>query len=196
MRYCLAASLCLVATAAQAEWIAWEQNKEIWATDLETDISWKISRGGNAHSPKVDGRLAVWIVDWSWSADVMGYFFGTGMPAYSVQVQPAVASDPQVSWISNGNTHAFYAWRQDGGLWARESAYDIRTPWVQPQAIVPDYTGPYTLDGSTLTWDGGNTYLPDYAAVVPEPSTLLLLGTGGLALLSHGWRRRRRRIGS
>ncbi len=38
---------------------------------------------------------------------------------------------------------------------------------------------------------GGNDVVLTNAQVVPEPSTLVLLGTGALTLLGYGWRRRR-----
>ena len=58
MRYVLATLLCLVAASVQAEpFSVWEQDGTIWSRDEAIPGSdWQISRGGNCHSPVIDGR--------------------------------------------------------------------------------------------------------------------------------------------
>lgn len=182
MRYVLLIVLCLSALPCQAEpFTVWEQSSTIWARDEATDLEWQISRGANAHSPDVDGPVAVWIADWSYSADVMGINLPPTRVDWSIAVQPAVASEPQVSYLNLPGEYAYVAWRQDGGIWARR----LRDLAPHPAEIVPNYAGPYTLEGRTLTWDGGSTdlHLP---TPVPEPSMLLLVvlaAVAGLCLL-------------
>lgn len=63
-----------------------------------------------------------------------------------------------------------------------------------------NYPGDLTLsaDGSTMygtTGGGGpNDWGTVFSLSVPEPSTIALLGVGGVALLGHAWRRRRRAV--
>lgn len=46
--------------------------------------------------------------------------------------------------------------------------------------------------GNGLSWDTSNLYSTGTINVVPEPSSLMLLGVGTLGLLSYRWRRRKR----
>ena len=192
MRYCILL-LCfvLLPAAAQAErFEVWEVEGTIWARELATGDEWPISRGANAHSPYVDGRLAVWIADWSYHADVMfarltqDHSPGNAFIDWAVAIQPETASDPRISDIGNiEGDRAYVTWRLNGGIWAQR-LHDFAPPAVE---VVPDYTGPYTLAGHTLSWDGGSMELwfPTPPAI-PEPSALMLLLVGCPLVL---WRR-------
>lgn len=175
--------LFLATTSAQAEpYTVWEDSGTIWTRDEGTGVEWQISRNVNAHSPVLDGTLAVWIEDWSFPADVMGIVLtrpGSGLPAWSVAVQPEIASDPRVSQLKLPDEYAYVVWRQSGGIWGRRLR-DLAPPAAE---IVPQYTGPFDLTGRTLTWDGGSVDL-HFPTAVPEPGTLVLLLIG---LACCGW---------
>ena len=185
MRYVLAVSLCLVAASAQAEpYTAWEQNGTIWSRDEAVPGSdWQISRGANCHSPVIDGPLAIWIGDWATPSNVMGRDVAQNFPVDWI-VRIASASDPQVSYLRLPDEWAYVAWRENGGIWAKR----LRDRPVTPtKEVVGNYTGPYTLEERTLTWDGGSMDLsvllvPEPA---PEPSTLVLLLIGLVCLAVH-----------
>jgi hypothetical protein len=171
-------------TAAGAEpFYVWEQDREIWSRDEATGLERKISRSDNAWSPDWDGNFAVWIADWSWSADVMGAWlddraFGH---ARSIHVSTAISSDPRVSAVfDEPNVRHAVAWRETGGVWAQTLGLG------QPvgSLVVPDYTGPFDLNGNILTWDFGSLELVDGSPPVPEPSTPVLLLIG---MLCCGW---------
>lgn len=187
--------LCLVPSVAQAErFTAWEQDGTIWAREEATGDEWQISRGANCHSPYVDGPLAIWIADWSFAADVMmarltqDHSPGQSFVDWAVHVGPETASDPKVSYIGTTvGDRAYAAWKMNGGLWA-ERWWDHAPP---PVEVVPNYDGPYTLEGHTLSWDGGSMELWFPTPEVPEPGTLAILSIGALALLAYAWRRRR-----
>ena len=66
---------------------------------------------------------------------------------------------------------------------------------------IGNFSGAYQLSLSDETdlsgWAGGRTLTLNVTAdVVPEPSTLALLGVGALSLLSYGWRKRSHRTPS
>ncbi len=173
MRYLLAASLCLVAAFAEAEpYTVWEQDGTIWSRDEAIPGSeWQISRGGNCHSPVIDGPLAIWIGDWATPSNVMGRDVAQNFPVDWI-VRVASASNPQVSYLSLPDEWAYVAWRENGGIWARR----MRDGSPRAKEVVGGYTGPYTLEDRTLTWNGGSTDLS--VLMVPEPSTLVLLLIG------------------
>ena len=182
MRCVLAISLCLVATSAQAEpFSVWEQGGAIWSMDDAIPGSaWQISRGGNAHSPVIDGPLAIWIADWSTPSNVMGRDVTQGAMADWI-VRIAHASDPRVSYMGLQDEWAYVAWREGGGIWAKR----MRDLSPRAEEVVPSYAGPYDLDGRMLTWDGGTMELNFPTRVTPEPSTLVLLLVGLLCCIVH-----------
>jgi len=98
--------------------------------------------------------------------------------AYSVDIAPVQLQSNTVYYISivndfsvvGGTGWAWFASDTDTALeWAR---IDDTGPWAQPGAI-----------GRAFNLTG---------AVVPEPSTLILLGTGAISLFGYGWRRKRK----
>jgi hypothetical protein len=174
-------------TAAAADpFEVWEQDGTIWARELATGDEWPISRGANAHSPYADGRWAIWIADWSYAADVMGARLtqdhdpnNTFIDA-AIAVQPEIAWDPRISDIGNVEGDRLYAtWKMNGGIWAVRIG-DFAPP---PVEVVPDYTGPYSLDGHTLTWDDGTMELWFPTPEIPEPSTVVMLLVGLVCVL-------------
>ncbi len=175
---CLLLFLFAFAATAHAEpFEVWEDNSEIWARDLAVGDPWQISHTGtNSHSPDVDGPYAVWISDWSYAADVMGtrltqgHGSGQSFESWSFAVQPEIASDPQIGYIGTQEERAFIVWRQSGGIWGRR--YGNLAP--PPEEVVPSYTGPFGLDGRTLTWEGGSEDLY-FPTAIPEPGTWIML---------------------
>ena len=55
-------------------------------------------------------------------------------------------------------------------------------------------TGQFSVElpGDPSGWDISKLYTTGEVTVVPEPSTLVLLGIGAVSLLGYGWRKRRR----
>jgi hypothetical protein len=184
----------VVASIAQAEpYAVWETNGTIWGRDLATNDEWQLSRGANCHSPDLDGPIAVWVADWSYPADIMGAYLDGRFPVdFAMAVDPAIQSEPQVSWLNDRPYEILYVtWKQTGGIWGKRTG--LNSSWYVE--LVPDYTGPYTLDGRTLAWDGGSLELsPELLPPpVPEPDVLSMLCLAALSMcLFHAFVIRRR----
>lgn len=170
MRYVLLIVLCLSALPCRAEpYTVWEEDQNIWSRDEATGIEQQISwTGTNGRSPDWDGNFAVYIADWSYPADVMGAWLD-GRPMWhprSIHVCPSISSDPRVSAVfDEPNVRHAVVWREDGSLWAQT----LGTKQPKGYLAVPDYIGPFDLQGNILTWDGGSMELEDRSPIVPEP---------------------------
>jgi len=176
-------SFSLAAAAVHAEpFEVWEDSGAIWGRDLAGGEAWRLSRGANAHSPDLDGPLAVWVADWSYQADIMGGYLDGRWPVdFAISVRTTIQSNPQVSFIGTAEAECYTVWQEPTGLWANRIGHD----GTNGELMVPGYTGAFTLECKTLTWDGGSLELP-YFQATPEPSALMLLA---IAVICLGWRR-------
>lgn len=110
------------------------------------------------------------------------------------------AGDTPLMWIQlhgvkqNDNLD-FYFDRPDGSEQAHWhwSAPEIRYGWWYASINIPNdpQLGTWTVDAKL----NGATLAFDSFQVVPEPSTLVLLGVGAVNVLGYTWRRRRRMRG-
>ena len=179
--------LFLLPSAVRAEpFFVWEQDRQIWSRDEATGEEKQVSRSDNAWSPDWDGNFAVWIADWAYPSNVMGSWLDDHwhhpFPHNALHVSQAVASDPRVSAVEgNPWVRHFVVWREDDSLWALSLGHQQPTG----QQVVSDYTGPFDLDGGTLTWEGGTMDLPWFdPEAIPEPGTAVMLLIG---LVCCGW---------
>ena len=156
------------------------------AQDEATATEWAVWDNPSypAHSPFAGGRLVVWVMDYAYPQDLMGHVVGGGRAYMGLRITPERVSDPQCWWTGDRDPdiRAFIAWRQGGGLWGRAL-------WAwEPEQIVADYSGPFSLKGDIVTWDGGSADLREMAMAqvpIPEPSALTMLVIGLLCAAWH-----------
>jgi len=181
-------SLTAAPVHAEQLYEVWEDSGNIWARELPEGDPWQISRGTNCHDPDVDGPVAIWIADWSYSADVMYRRLNGGSRLdMALSVSPAVQSDPQVGYVGiSPNDEIYGLWRQQGGIWGRRVSRHDSSWYIE---LVPNYSGPYTLEGDMLTWDGGTMQLTpeNMPTAVPEPDAFTLICASAFSLCVLHW---------
>ena len=145
----------------------------------------------------IDGTQSDFFLGYSSSGDNVYYnkqpFYVTASDDYTVTVStnlsqdhfiltlyqaPFVPTDSSLNYLSDFRSQGILTYPLDPG-----TQYDLVISGVDNGD-----TGDYTVTISSTTTTG----LPILGSVVPEPSTLTLLGTGVLILLGYSWRRRRR----
>lgn len=174
------------ATVAQAEqYEVWEDSGWIWGRDNQVAEEWTLSRWATGSQPAFDGYTAVWIDSRHYGTDILGYSFkaaeiyGRNDAEFPMVISDVYRSDPHISYMEDAATPVadgtyWVAWRQGGGVWAVYWAMDSTR---KPLEILPDYTGPFSMDLDVLTYEGGTVQLEDPGYPLPEPGTLWLLAT-------------------
>lgn len=104
-----------------------------------------------------------------------------------VQANPSTAADTDWSWADTGEDFCYTCWQPgEPNEWNGSLEMHIGT-WSNYQWNWNDEHGSSNIAGFIV--ETGNAYGPD-CAPVPEPSTILLLGSG---LLGLGWYGRKRK---
>jgi hypothetical protein len=171
--------LCLVLlpVVARAEtYTVWEDAGIIYGRAESTGVVTRLSQwDGGAHDPFVDHHMAVWVDSRGFGADIYGYRFDRYSPReHPIRLTEADTSDPIISW-GGGHIHDYWvAWREQGGVWANY-ANDLTLNNHAAFEVVGDYTGPFSLEGNVLRYDGGQVAMDPPPPPIPEPSTLGLL---------------------
>ena len=183
--YVLLLCLFLLPTVARAEtYTVWEDVGIIYGRAESTGVTVRVSEADSgAHNPYVDHHMVVWEDSRGFSVSIYSHQFDRDIRNLPLRMTTAgPCSDPIVSWGGASVFDYWAAWREQGGVWANYA--DVRTRNNHAAfEVVGDYTGPFSLDGNVLSYDGGQVAMDPPPPPIPEPSTLALLLVGLLCVL-------------
>ncbi len=160
-------------------------------TNSYTTLIDPLATGGTLASG-IDGRNIVG--NYHDGTGVHGFLYNTSTNAYTTLDEPLTLVATYPSGISGGNIVGSYdgipspSW--DGFVY--NTSTNAYTTLDNPLATGGTFAN--GIDGSNIVGsysDGTGSHGFLYTAA-PEPSTLTLLGIGGVGLVGYGWRRRKR----
>ena len=158
-------------------------------SDLRTNFP--TNQGGQIQvgTGMVDGNMA-WSATWD---AVRGYASGTGTFTTST-FQAVLVSLNEAGDFRLEFNYGTLGWFPEGGVGFVDDGGFSGTPFVRNVTVPPEYAGAGFMHSRySCDFIGGSPVNCAFVSAVPEPATVVLFGSGMVALFGvAGWRQRRR----